>query len=242
MADKINIENFWRYCSEKIEEMINDYKDIKNKPYDPTEDIKDIVAMILDKFSNNKNYMSGIKTLIDKVQVDEENNTIFFEVEDGFDKSDCEDCDDKENCDVYKEMNNVADKNIIPTPITKDRDWIRIFDDVNVDELNRAIDQFEKEFDDCPYLIMSKDTLMFFEQYSDQYDIKNTCLGIDTDDVDCDDYEDCESCPYEPDDEGKVIVEHECETGNVTASYLHNDNDYIIAIDNNLPFGVVKVR
>ena len=238
MANKINVENF----DKKVEEMMNIYKDIKNESYDPTEDIKGIVAMILDKFGNNKSYMKGIKTLIDKVQVDEENDTIFFEVEDGFDEFDCEDCDDKENCEVYKEMNDGTDKNIIPTPITEDRDWVRIFDNIDVNELNRAIDQFEKEFDNRPYLIMSEDTLMFFEQYSDQYDIKDTCLGMDTDDVDCDDYEDCEGCPYEPDDEGKVVVEHDCETGNVTASYLHNDIDYIIAVDNNLAFGVVKVR
>lgn len=238
MAERINADNF----DKKVEEMINDYKATKEKSYDPTEDVKDIVAMILDKFSNNKNYMSGIKTLIDKAQVDEENDTIFFEVEDGFDESDCEDCDDKENCAVYKEMNDGTDKNIIPTPITEDRDWVRIFDNVNVDDLNRAIDQFEKEFDDRPYLIMSEDTLKIFEQFSDQYDIENTCLGFNTDDVDCDDYDECEGCPYETDDEGKVVVEHECETGNITASYLHNDEDYTITIDNNLAFGVVKVR
>lgn len=230
MADKINVENFYKKVYKKVEEMINDYKNTKEKSYDPTEDVKDIVAMILDKFSNNKNYMNGIKTLIDKVQIDEENDTIFFEVEDGFDESDCEDCDDKENsC-------------IIPTSTSEDKDYVSIFSELSVDDLNKAIKQFESEFEDKPYLIMSKDTLMFFEQYSDQYDIKNTCLEMDTDDVDCDDYEDCEGCPYEPDDEGKVVVEHECETGNVTASYLHNDNDYIIAIDNNLAFGVVKVR
>ncbi len=113
MAERINADNF----DKKVEEMINDYKATKEKSYDPTEDVKDIVAMILDKFSNNKNYMSGIKTLIDKVQVDEENDTIFFEVEDGFDESDCEDCDDKENCDTYKGMNSITDGGcIVPTP------------------------------------------------------------------------------------------------------------------------------
>ena len=77
MAERINANNF----DKKVEEMINDYKTTKEKPYDPTEDVKDIVTMILDKFSNNKSYMKGIKTLIDKVQVDKENDTIFFEVE-----------------------------------------------------------------------------------------------------------------------------------------------------------------
>lgn len=238
MAERINADNF----DKKVEEMINDYKTTKEKSYDPTEDIKDIVAMILDKFSNNKNYMNGIKTLIDKVQIDEENDTIFFEVEDGFDESDCEDCDDKENCDVYKEMNDGADKNIIPTPITEDRDWVRIFDNVNVDDLNRAIDQFEKEFDDRPYLIMSEDTLKIFEQCVDYNNTISSCLNIETNDIDCEDYDGCNGCPYEPDTEGNVVVECDCQSGGVTAFYTHNDVEYTIVIDNNLAFGVVKVR
>ena len=220
MADKINVENF----DKKVEEMINDYKATKEKPYDPTEDVKDIVAMILDKFSNNKNYMSGIKTLINKVQVDEENDTIFFEVEDGFDKFDCEDCDDKESgC-------------IVPTSTSENTDYVRIFGDLSVDDLNRAIKQYKAEFDSYPYLIMNESTLKAFE---------DQCQGLTCSDMSliCDKIDDCDDCPVsEFDGEDMVIINYDCEKGTFNAYYTHDDNNHTIVIDNNLAFGVVKVR
>lgn len=233
MAERINTDNF----DKKVEEMINDYKATKEKPYDPTEDVKDIVAMILDKFSNNKNYMSGIKTLIDKVQVDEENDTIFFEVEDGFDESDCEDCDDKENCDTYKGMNNITDGGcIVPTSTSEDTDYVRIFGDLSVDDLNRAIKQYKAEFDSYPYLIMNESTLKAFE---------DQCQGLTCSDMSliCDKIDDCDDCPVSDfDGEDMVIINYDCEKGTFNAYYTHDDNNHTIVIDNNLAFGVVKVR
>lgn len=220
MAEKINVNNF----DKKVEEMINDHKDVKNEPYDPTRDIKSIVAMILDKFSSNKNYMSGIITLINKVQVDEENDTIFFEVEDGFDESDCEDCDDKENCCI------------VPTPTLENTDYVRIFGDLFVDDLNRAIKQYKAEFDSYPYLIMNESTLKAFE---------DQCQGLTCSDMRlvCDKIDDCDDCPVSDfDGEDMVIINYDCERGTFNAYYTHDDNDHTIVIDNDLAFGVVKVR
>lgn len=179
---------------------------------------------IFSKFGNNAEAIKGVSAIIDMMKI--QDNCIVLEVLNG----------------KLLTFGENGGQDVPTTEDTEERDWVRIFSDVSVEELNQAINQFETKFNDKPYLIMSADTLKIFEQFSDQYDIENTCLGFDTDDVDCDDYDECEGCPYEPDDEGKVIVEHDCESGNITASYLHNDDDYTITIDNDLAFGVVKVR
>ena len=215
---------------------------IKNdKPYDYTDDIREILTDILDKFGDNENQMELVKGVVKSLIAD--GNGIRFEIpEDAedFDPVNCENCEKKDSCDAYQRYDAITksegSSDVAPTSTTEERDWIRIFDDMSTDELNRAINQFEAEFDDEPYLIMSELTLKVFEEQ---------CEGLTCEDMGslCCQIDDCEDCPANDcGDEDMVIINHDCENGIFTACYLHHDVEYTIAIDNDLAFGVVKVR
>lgn len=185
---------------------------------------------IYTKFGDNPDVIKGVSKIIDMIELD--GTTLCLHApEETFTFG----CDEKEKC---SECGNSID----PTPTSEDRDYVRIFSELSVDDLNKAIKQFEAEFEDKPYLIMSKDTLRVFEQYANNTLEATSCLNFDTNNIDCEDYDECIGCPYEPEEEGTVFIEHDCESGNSTACYFHNDEDYTITIDNDLAFGVVKVR
>ena len=174
---------------------------------------------IQDKFGNN---LEPIKALLHNVEIDE-NGVLSICFEDlNLEDSDSEQNDCCENCKTYVEN-------------TK---YVSLFGYPDVEELNKVIDGFEEQFEEAPYLVMNADTLNIFEKCTR----KISCIDIETDDVDCEDYDECEGCPYESDEEGTVFIDHDCETGAISAYYFHNDDDYSIVIDNDLAFGVVKVR
>ena len=75
-----------------------------------------------------------------------------------------------------------------------------------IEEINIAIKHNGKNYK--PYLIMSKSTLLEFENFNDE----------------------------------QVYIEHRSEEDLWTADYILNDTNYRIVIDNDLDFGVVKVR
>ena len=174
---------------------------------------------IQDKFGNN---LEPIKALLNNVEIDE-NGVLSICFEDlNLEDSDSEQNDCCENCKTYVEN-------------TK---YVSLFGYPDVEELNSVIDNFEVQFGETPYLIMNEDTLNVFEKCTR----KIGCLDFESDDVDCEKYDECEGCPYESDEEGTVFIDHDCETGAISAYYFHNDDDYSIVIDNDLAFGVVKVR
>lgn len=174
---------------------------------------------IQDKFGNN---LEPIKALIHNVEID--NNGVLSIC---FEDLDLEDSDVNQN-ECCEDCNSCVENT----------EFVRLFDYLDVNELNKAIDDFEKLFEDNPYLVMNSDTLDIFEKCTRKF----TCLDVEHDDVDCIKYDDCEGCPLEFDEEGTVDIEHDSETGTITAYYIHNDEEYTITIDNNLAFGVVKVR
>ena len=174
---------------------------------------------IQDKFGNN---LEPIKALLNNVEIDE-NGVLSICFEDlNLEDSDSEQNDCCENCKTYVEN-------------TK---YVSLFGYPDVEELNKVIDGFEEQFEEAPYLVMNSDTLNIFEKCTR----KATCLDVEHDNVDCIKYDDCEGCPFESDEEGTVYIEHNCETGTITAYYFHNDDEYTIVIDNDLAFGVVKLR
>ena len=174
---------------------------------------------IQDKFGNN---LEPIKALLNNVEIDE-NGVLSICFEDlNLEDSDSEQNDCCENCKTYVE--NIK--------------YVSLFGYPDVESLNKVIDGFEEQFEEAPYLVMNADTLNVFEKCTR----KISCIDIENDDVDCEDYDECEGCPYESDEEGTVFIDHDCETGAISAYYFHNDDDYSIVIDNDLAFGVVKVR
>ena len=174
---------------------------------------------IQDKFGNN---LEPIKALIHNTEID--NNGVLSIC---FEDLDLEDSDVNQN-ECCEDCNSCVENT----------EFVRLFDYLDVNELNKAIDDFEELFEDNPYLVMNSDTLDIFEKCTRKF----TCLDVEHDDVDCIKYDDCEGCPLESDEEGTVDIEHDSETGTITAYYIHNDEEYTITIDNNLAFGVVKVR
>lgn len=175
---------------------------------------------IQDKFGNN---LEPIKALIHNVEID--NNGVLSIC---FEDLDLENSDVNQN-ECCEDCNSCVENT----------EFVSLFGLPNVDELNNVIDDFEKLFEDNPYLVMNSDTLDIFEKCTRKF----TCLDVEhDDDVDCIKYDDCEGCPLKSDEEGTVDIEHDCETGAITAYYFHNDNEYTIVIDNDLAFGVVKVR
>lgn len=188
-----------------------------------------LAKKLYEKFDGDKGVIQTIDEFLDFITVDQHGN-IHFSFPDTWVGS-------YDNDTAYG-----LDNSINPTPTSEDKDYVRIFGDLSIDDLNKAIKQFEAEFEDKPYLIMSKDTLRIFEQYANNTLEATSCLNFDTNNIDCEDYDECIGCPYEPEEEGTVFIEHDCESGNSTACYFHNDEDYTITIDNDLAFGVVKVR
>ena len=181
--------------------------------------------------SDYKEVYELLNDFVDSLNVDED-GAITLEM--FWDCTDCNASEDCEDCCAVEDIEDDGLEEVLESKI-EDRDWIKIFNSfADVISLNKAIAIFEKTFDDQPYLIMSMSTLKIFEQ---------TCQGGKAcEEMDCDVDMDCEDCPAYGDDEDEVYIEHDCEKGAVNASYLHNDNDYIITIDNTLAFGVVKIR
>lgn len=162
-----------------------------NKSYNNINDMTDIIEYILKNFGDNEYRMGVVKDIIHCLKPD--GDTVLFD-------SICYKTPESTNC-CYSECNFNENE---------DRDWIRIFDEIDISDLNRAIKHFEKEFNDIPYLIMSESTLVAFEES-----------------VGCHD---------------RVVIEHDCEKHSITSSYLYTNTYYSIVVDNDLPFGVVKVR
>ncbi len=174
---------------------------------------------IQDKFGNN---LELIKALLHNVEIDKNGVlSICFE-ELNLEDSDSEQNDYCENCKTCVE----------------NTEYVSLFGYPDVEELNKVIDDFEDRFEEAPYLIMNEDTLNIFEKCTR----KIGCLDFESDDVDCEEYDECKGCPYESDEEGTVFIEHDCEAGSISSYYFHNDVDYSIVVDNNLAFGIVKVR
>lgn len=216
-----------------------------NKKYNNTNDIQEMIGDILTKFGDNENHMALVKGVIKSLVAD--GKGIRFEIpEDAedFDPVNCENCEKKDSCDAYQRYDTItkSEGGSKAASANDERDWISLFGAPDIEELNRAISIFEEQFEDAPYLIMSSDTLKAFEVCTSQRTEASSCLDLDTGDVDCNDYNECEGCPFEPDDVDSVIIERDCQSGKVTAFYLHDEDDYTITIDNDLPFGVVKVR
>ena len=128
---------------------------------------------IQDKFGNN---LEPIKALLHNVEIDE-NGVLSICFEDlNLEDSDSEQNDCCENCKTYVE--NIK--------------YVSLFGYPDVEELNSVIDNFEVQFGETPYLIMNEDTLNVFEKCTR----KIGCLDFESDDVDCEKYDECEGCPY----------------------------------------------
>ena len=109
-------------------------------------------------------------------------------------------------------------------------DYVDIFGaKLDVDILNHAINAYEKKFNCSPYLIMSNATLESFER-----------LTITNIFDDCGDYNDCDNCPHDAEcpNEDFVNIEYDYKTNIPYADY----HGLKILVDNNLAFGIVKVR
>lgn len=185
--------------------------------------------------SDYKEVYELLNDFVDSLNVDED-GAITLEM--FWDCTACnEACSDCEDCCAVEDIEDDGLEEVLENKI-EDRDWIKIFNSfADVITLNKAIAIFEKTFDDQPYLIMSMSTLKVFEQTQDI-----SCLDLDVQNIDCDDYDDCEGCPFENEYESSVTIEHDCENNTINASYFHNEKDYIITIDDTLAFGVVKIR
>lgn len=215
----------------------NNEKDIKNYK-EGVANIKQIPVVTMDtislahkiykKFGDNAEAINAVSNLIDMIYVKDNALVIdgtIIKTQNGELITVGNNSEQNKSCENCKSC-------------VENTEFVRLFDYLNVQELNDVIDNFEKLFEDNPYLVMNSDTLNIFEKCTR----KATCLDIEHDDVDCLKYNECKGCPFEPDEEGTVYIEHDCETGTITAYYFHNNNDYSIVVDNDLAFGVVKVR
>lgn len=182
-----------------------------------------LAKKLYEKFDGDKGVIQTIDEFLDFITVDQYGN-IHFSFPDTWVGS-------YDNDTAYG-----LDNSINPTPTSEDADYVRIFGDLSVDDLNKAIKQYKAEFDSYPYLIMNESTLKAFE---------DQCQGLTCSDMSliCDKIDDCDDCPVSDfDGEDMVIINYDCEKGTFNAYYTHDDNNHTIVIDNNLPFGVVKVR
>ena len=179
--------------------------------------------------SDYKEVYELLNDFIDSLNVDEDGAItleMFWDCADCNDSEDCEDC-----CAVEDEDEECVVENV-------DNGIVSLFNSIpNTISLNEMIDSFEEQFDTDPYLVMDIKTLELFE-YIQRVD----CLDFDNTGIDCDDFENCEGCPFDPEAEGCVTIENDDEADTIRACYYHNDKEYIILIDNTLAFGVVKVR
>ena len=211
----------------------NNEKDIK-KYKEGVANIKQIPVVTMDtislahkiykKFGDNAEAINAVSNLIDMMYVKDDalviNGAIINElIAVGNNSEQNESCENCKSC-------------------VENTEFVRLFDYPDVNELNKAIDDFEKLFEDRPYLVMNSDTLDIFEKCTRKF----TCLDVEHDDVDCIKYDDCEGCPLESDEEGTVDIDYDRESDTIASYYFHNDDEYSIVIDNDLAFGVVKVR
>ena len=182
-----------------------------------------LAKKLYEKFDGDKGVIQTIDEFLDFITVDQ-NGDIHFNFPDTWVGS-------YDNDTAYG-----LDNSVNPTPTSENTDYVRIFGDLSVDDLNRAIKQYKAEFDSYPYLIMNESTLKAFE---------DQCQGLTCSDMSliCDKIDDCDDCPVSDfDGEDMVIINYDCEKGTFNAYYTHDDNNHTIVIDNNLAFGVVKVR
>jgi len=147
-----------------------------------------LAVKIQKKFNNDENVYDFVNEFIDNLNVD---------------------------CDGYFEPNPFLEnylyeqqKKSCSCETRGKTDWIDIFnvcfdESKLLDEINRRI-----SFSNRPYLIMSKNTLLAFEELATN----------------------------------SVYIEHDCENGVICADYIDDKTTYKIVIDNDLAFGVVKVR
>lgn len=105
------------------------------------------------------------------------------------------------------------------TDLNEKKDWENIFKiNLHTDELNTRILSFKNSFNKLPYLIMSESTLNYFSERTNE------------------------------DDDNYVVCELDCEHYVRHAEYVMNRKTNkpnitcTIVIDNQLAFGVVKVR
>ena len=211
----------------------NNEKDIKNYK-EGVANIKQIPVVTMDtislahkiykKFGDNAEAINAVSNLIDMIYVKDNalviDGTIIDELITVGNNSEQNEC--CENCKSCVE----------------NTEFVSLFDYPDVNELNKAIDDFEKLFEDRPYLVMNSDTLDIFEKCTRKF----TCLDVEHDDVDCIKYDDCEGCPFESNEEGTVDVNYDRESDTIASYYFHNEDEYTIVIDNDLAFGVVKIR
>jgi hypothetical protein len=147
-----------------------------------------LAVKIQKKFNNDENVYDFVNEFIDNLNVDCNG---YFELAPFWEKYLCEKQKKPCSCETHKKS-----------------DWIDIFnayfdEPKLLDEINRYI-----SFSNRPYLIMSKNTLLAFEELATN----------------------------------SVYIEHDCENGIICADYINDKTTYKIVIDNDLGFGVVKVR
>ena len=162
-----------------------------------------------------------LNDFVDSLNVDEDGIITlgtFWECGDCIEGIDCDECPDDCNidcetctcCKCEEVYENADDEGEDVEDDTEPFD-VMLFDiDFNeealIEEINIAIEHNGKNYK--PYLIMSKSTLLEFENFNDE----------------------------------QVYIEHRNEEDLWAADYILNDTNYRIVIDNDLAFGVVKVR
>ena len=215
----------------------NNEKDIKNYK-EGVANIKQIPVVTMDtislahkiykKFGYNAEAINAVSNLIDMIYVKDNALVIdgtIIETQNGELVAVGNNSEQNESCENCKSC-------------VENTEFVRLFDYPDVNELNKAIDDFEELFEDRPYLVMNSDTLDIFEKCTRKF----TCLDVEYDDVDCIKYDDCEDCPFESNEEGTVDVNYDRESDTIASYYFHNEDEYTIVIDNDLAFGVVKIR
>lgn len=159
-----------------------------------------------------------LNDFVDSLNVDEDGIITletFWECGDCIEGIQCDECPD--DCDIDCETCTCRKcEEIYENADDEDEDTTEPFDvilfdiDYNeealIEEINIAIEHNGKDYK--PYLIMSKSTLLEFENLNDE----------------------------------QVYIEHRSEENLWAADYILNDTNYRIVIDNDLDFGVVKVR
>lgn len=161
-----------------------------------------------------------LNDFVDSLNVDEDGIITlgtFWECGDCIEDIDCDecldDCDiDCETCtcrkceEVYESDDEYEDVEDDTNPFDVMLFDIDFNEEALIEEINIAIEHNGKDYK--PYLIMSKSTLLEFENFNDE----------------------------------QVYIEHRSEEDLWSADYILNDTNYRIVIDNDLDFGVVKVR
>ena len=171
--------------------------------------------------SEYKEVYELLNDFVDSLNVDEDGIITletFWECGDCIEGIQCDECPD--DCDIdcetctcrkCEEVYENADDEDEDVEDDTDPFDVMLFDidyneDALIEEINIAIEHNGKDYK--PYLIMSKSTLLEFENLNDE----------------------------------QVYIEHRSEENLWAADYILNDTNYRIVIDNDLDFGVVKVR